>query len=237
MSDKDITIVTLKVDSKEIKFEIPSYICELISIEENNFIPLQSHYSESLEKILRTFIPDSIRPATKKQVDFMRSIAETLNITISEKQLKNSTAARKFISQYIDEFNNKKDEEKIAEINNSKHHKERLKRQMSYYTSIAKTYVLSFGIKELSDAGIGAEEISEITGLNPSAIKRSLEKLNNLLNRKKDDEQSYILRIAYYMHKNDEYADIDNITDDLLEQLIVMTIKNKDDKKDWFYKL
>ncbi|MBE8595044.1 hypothetical protein [Xenorhabdus sp. BG5] len=120
MSNKNISIATLTIGNAKIKVEIHKCIYELVSIygRENKTISIDSKASEYIDDAIREFIPEGSQIVTRKQIKFIQSISEKLNIQPSWKQLRNIKFASEFIDKNIDEFKIKSSKKLQTEADN-----------------------------------------------------------------------------------------------------------------------
>ncbi|GAB7217989.1 hypothetical protein [Dickeya oryzae] len=229
MDERDIEIAKLIVGETEIQVEVPKNVYDLVSLYANSteIISIYSTYGNYIESMLRAMLPDDIKPSTSKQVRFVRSIADTLNLEVSDEVLRNSTAASKFINDNIVAFENKKSEEKAEQLNKPEYIKARVKKAILIYASKTKPYHKYINASILKDKGLSIDEIAELMDVQPKTVESYLKKHTEIESYdKEEDKLKYI--IASEIYENEGYAN------EVIEGITAFVMENKLHLADWF---
>lgn len=229
MDERDIEIARLIVGETEILVEIPKNIYDLTSLygDKNEVISIYSTNGRYIESMLKAMLPNDINPATSKQIRFVRSIANTLNLEISDEIYRSSSAASNFINENIEEFENKKNEEKAKKLNKPKYLETRVKKVILDYSKKSISYQKYIKVRKLKIDGLSIDEIAEKMDVNPKTVESYLKKHEKIeSSQSQDDKLKYM--IALKLYENEGYATevINAITDVIIENGLYL--------EDWF---
>lgn len=229
MDERDIEIAKLIVGETEIQVEVPKNVYDLVSLYSDNaeIISMYSTYGSYIESMLRAMLPDNIKPSTSKQVRFVRSIADTLNLEVSNEVLRNSTAASQFINDNIAAFENKRNEEKAERLNKPEYIKARVKKAILFYASKTKSYHKYIKASRLKDNGLSINEIAEVMEVQPKTVESYLRKHTEIESYEAEDDKLRYM-IASMIYENEGYAN------EVVDAITNVVMENKLHLEDWF---
>ncbi|WP_156980990.1 hypothetical protein [Vibrio galatheae] len=98
------TLLTLQVGDAELDFEMDSGLATAIAETYRTDNSIEENYQKEFEDLLRQSIPSHKRPPSSRQYSYMYQIADTLNIEIPEKALRDTDFCSEFIDENVDEF-------------------------------------------------------------------------------------------------------------------------------------
>lgn len=230
MEDRDIAIANLVVGDTEIQIEVPKNVYDLVSLygDKKEVISTYTIYGGYIESMLRAMLPDNIKPSTAKQIRFIRSIADTLNLDVSNDVLRNASAASKFIDENIVAFENKKNEEKIARLNSPEYLKVRVQKRLTYYYSKTITHQKYIKVNNLMEGGSSVDEIAEIMNVKPKTIESYLRKYKEL---GEDTSPEGILKCTLALLFYESNGDADTV----LNVMTQVVLEKKLHLEDWFF--
>lgn len=229
MDERDIEIAKLTVGETEIQIEVPKNVYDLVSLYADNteIISMYSTYGGYIESMLRAMLPDNIKPSTSKQVRFVRSIADTLNLEVSNEVLRNSTAASQFINDNIAEFENKKNEEKAERLNKPEYIKAKVKKAILIHASKTKSYHKYIKVSRLKDNGLSIDEIAEVMAVQPKTVESYLRKHAEIESCETETDK-FRYMIASMIYDNEGYAN------EVIDAITNVVMENKLHLADWF---
>lgn len=162
------SIGEIKIGDAIIEFELPTTLYNLISENspKTDRIKLYSYNSDTIVDIFRSLMPEGIKPPTQKQESFAKTIADRLNIELTEDIIKTASSCSSFLDQYSEQY--------YKEINKETNHLRQEKGNASQATRINRW----LSAQEMLNAGIPIEKVAEELGIKKN---ETIEKYCNQL--------------------------------------------------------
>lgn len=158
----DISIGEIVIGKTRVKFELPTTLFEIISnyAESNETLKLYSYNADTIIDIVRTMVPEEMRPPTHKQEYYAKSISEALNIELSTEVISSAIACSAFLDQHSEKYK--------SLIALQKSHLRKHRKAISQANRVNRWLTA----KEALESGISLLQVAEELGVKPPTIEK-----------------------------------------------------------------
>lgn len=194
----DVSIAEIVVCEARIRFEVPTNLYEIISEHaKSQELKLYSYNAESIIDMLRSFVPNDKKPPTHRQESYAKTIANALNIELTDEVLISSESCSEFLDKYSVQYQEHKS--RIAEFRS----------RNKYLISTANSVGRWQSAKILLDQGTPIDQVADKFKVKPPTIEKyvhqffewqqnaledgTYETVQKLIQRQKNGEDIYAL--------------------------------------------
>jgi hypothetical protein len=157
-----VSIAEIKIGNAAVQFEIPTSLFDVISehLKHPEIIKLYSYNSDQITDMLRKLIPEEVKPPSRKQETYAKSIASALNLQLTDRIMKNASACSQFLDNHQIQYKEIQDQIKSR------------KKENSANTLQATRIHRWLGAQEMLNKGISIEQVAAEYGVKPTTIEK-----------------------------------------------------------------